>query len=93
MNKAQLLSSGVHDLVAEACTRTHGRMKTGREKRGLGRASRKVGFQEEGRKVSKGPVSKAHHSSGAGEHFHVIRVLGTQEKRGRVRLELFQERP
>lgn len=67
MNKAQLLPSGVHDLVAETCTRTQGRMKTGREeKRGLGRALRKVGFLEEGRKVSKGPVSKAHHSSGAG---------------------------
>lgn len=75
MNKAQLLPSGVHDLVAETCIRTQGRMKTGREeKRGLGRALRKAGFQEMGVKVSKGLVSKAHFSSGAGEHFHVIRV-------------------
>lgn len=43
-------------------------------KGGLGRALRKGGIQEEERKVSKGPVSKAHHSSGAGEHFHVTGV-------------------
>lgn len=75
MNKAQLLPSGVHDLVIETCIRTQGSMKAGREeKRGPGRALRKAGFQEEGRKVSKGPVSKAHHSSEAGQHFYVIRV-------------------
>lgn len=82
MKRTQLLpfwspQSGVAEIGAHS-TRAVGGVKTGGEGRGgLGRASREAGFQEEGRKMGKDPVSKAHHSSGAGGHFCVAEVRGT----------------